>query len=137
LPILASQEIKGTGGNQSYAFTLSTGPTAPKFTTVPSNGLLPNPGNLVSSRGRPTPLRLPTLDAWNVAVQRSLTPTVSVTATYVGNKGTHTLGDGSGNAVNPNEAAITLPSQYSINGQALTWNPAGPKTLTPTSTATT
>ena len=137
LPVLASQEIKGTGGNQSYAFTLSTGPTAPTFTPVPSNGLLPNPGNLVSSRGRPTPLRLPTLDAWNIAVQRSLTPTVSVTATYVGNKGTHTLGDGSGNTVNPNEAAITLPSQYSINGQALTWNPAGPKTITPGSSATT
>jgi hypothetical protein len=137
LPILASQDIVGTGGNQSFAFQLANGPTAPTPTPVPSNGLLPNPGNLVNSRSRPSPLRLPTLDAWNVAVQRSLTPTVSITVAYAGNKGTHTLGDGSGNTDNPNEAAITLPSQYSINGQSLSYNPLGPKTLTPTSTATT
>jgi Carboxypeptidase regulatory-like domain/TonB dependent receptor len=137
LPILASQEIVGTGGNQSYAFQLSNGPKAPTPTPVPSNGLLPNPGNLVQSRARPSPLRLPTLDAWNISVQRSITPTISVTAAYVGNKGTHTLGDNSGNTVNPNEAAITLPAQYSINGQPLSYDPKGPATLTPTSTATT
>lgn len=137
LPILASQEIVGTGGNQSYAFQLSTGPTAPKATPVPSNGLLPNPGNLVQSRARLNPLRLPTLDAWNAAVQRSITPTLSVTVAYAGNKGTHTLGNNSDNTVNPNEAAITLPAQYSITGQPLTYNPSGPSTLTPTSTATT
>jgi hypothetical protein len=137
LPILANQEIVGTGGNQSYAFQLSTGPTAPKPTPVPSNGLLPNPGNLVQSHSRFSPLRLPTLDAWNAAVQRSITPTVSITIAYAGNKGTHTLGDNSDNTTNPNEAAITLPAQYSINGQTLTYNPSGPATLTSASTATT
>jgi hypothetical protein len=137
LPILASQEIVGTGGNQSYAFQMQTGPTAPVATPVPASGLLPNPGNLVTSRSRPSPLRLPTLDAWNIAVQRSITPTISLTVAYAGNKGTHTLGDGSGNTVNPNEAAITLPAQYSINGKALTYDPKGPSTITPASTATT
>ena len=68
---------------------------------------------------RPFTERLPTLDAWNAAVQRSLTPTMSVEVAYVGNKGTHTLSDGDGNNTNPNEAAIFLPAQYSVNGTPL------------------
>ena len=91
---------------------------------VPSSGLLPNPGALVNSRARPNPLRLPTLDAWNASLQQSLTPTLSFTIAYVGNKGTHTLADGSGNTTNPMEAAINLPAQYSITGQALHFDPS-------------
>jgi hypothetical protein len=104
--------------------------------TVPANGLLPNPGNLVSSHSRPSPLRLPTLDAWNLSVQQSITPTLSLTIAYVGNKGTNTLGDLSGQQTNPNEAAIFLPAQYSVNGLPLNYDPNGPATITPTSTAT-
>ena len=137
LPVLAAQEIKYSNGNQSYAFQLSNGPTAAKPISVPSNGLLPNPGNLVSSHARPTTLRLPTLDAWNASVQRSLTPTLSITAAYVGNKGTHTLGDSSGQQDNPNEPGIVLPAQYSVNGQQLSYDPKGPVSISPTSTATT
>ena len=83
----------------------------------------PNPGYAVSSGSRPNPLTFPTLDAWNLGVQRSLTPTLSVTVAYVGNKGTHTLGDGDGNSTNPNEATNTLPGQYSVTGQTLHFNP--------------
>jgi hypothetical protein len=43
---------------------------------------------------------------------------------YVGNKGTHTLGDGDGNTTNPNEAAINLPGMFSVNGQALHYDPS-------------
>ncbi len=68
---------------------------------------------------RPNPLRLPTIDAWNLSIQRSITPTLSVTMAYVGNKGTHTLSAGDGNNTNPNESGIFLPAQYSVNGQAL------------------
>ena len=64
-------------------------------------------------------MRLPTIDAWNLSIQRSITPTLSVTMAYVGNKGTHTLSAGDGNNTNPNEAAIFLPAQYSIEGRAL------------------
>jgi Carboxypeptidase regulatory-like domain/TonB dependent receptor len=136
LPVLTTQQITQTGGNQSYAFQLSTGPTTPVPTPVPATGLLPNPGNLVNTRSRPSPLRLPTLDAWNVALQQSLSPTLSLTIAYVGNKGTHTLGDLSGNTDNPNEAGIILPAQYSVNGRQLNYDPNGPATITPTSTAT-
>ncbi|HEU5339850.1 MAG TPA: TonB-dependent receptor [Edaphobacter sp.] len=123
LPVLSSQQVTQTGGANSAAFTLDQGPPAPTPFVVPSNGLLPNPGTLVNSRARPNPLRLPTLDAWNLSVQQSLTPTLSLTVAYVGNKGTHTLGDGSGTTTNPMEAAINLPAQYSITGQALHFDP--------------
>jgi hypothetical protein len=125
LPTLSNQQITATSGITSSAFNLATGPIAATPTTVPSNGLLPNPGFAVNSRSRPNPLRLPTLDAWNVSLQQALTPTLSLTMTYVGNKGTHTLGDTSGQNTNPNEAAITLPAQFSITGQALHYDPNG------------
>jgi hypothetical protein len=128
LPVLANQAVTGTGANSlSYVqpFNLVQGPLPNQFPVVPSNGLLPNPGALVSTKARPTPLRLPTLDAWNVSVQQSLTPTLSVTMAYVGNKGTHTLSAGDGNNTNPNEAAITLPAQFSVTGNTLHYDPNG------------
>jgi hypothetical protein len=79
----------------------------------------------VNVKTRPFTERLPTLDAWNVALQRSLTPTLSVEVAYVGNKGTHTLSDGDGNNTNPNEKALFLPAAYSLTGSALHYDPAG------------
>ena len=123
LPVLANQEVSGTGDATSFAFTLDQGPPAPPVIAVPSNGLLPSPGYAVNSKARPTPLRLPTLDAWNLSLQRSITPTLSVTMAYVGNKGTHTLSAGDGNNTNPNEAAIVLPAQYSVVKAPLHYDP--------------
>ena len=82
------------------------------------NAVIPNSNGTtiaqsVNVKARPFTERLPTLDAWNLTVQRSLTPTLSVEVAYVGNKGTHTLSDGDGNNTNPNEPAISLPSAYS------------------------
>ncbi len=128
IPVLANQEISATQNSaSSYVkpFDLATGPPAYVFPSVPSNGLLPNPGYAISTKARPDPLRLPTIDAWNFSVQRALTPTVSLTVAYVGNKGTHTLSDGDGNNTNPNEAAIFLPAQYSVTGAKLHYDPNG------------
>lgn len=122
LPVLANQSISGPGGT-GYAFDLSTGPAAYVGPTVPSNGLLPNPGALVNTKARPNPMQFPTLDAWNLSIQRQISPTTTITIAYVGNKGTHTLGDGDSNNTNPNEAAINLPANYSYNGQALSYLP--------------
>lgn len=122
LPVLANQAISSPGGT-GYAFSLAAGPTPYTGPTVPTTGLLPNPGNLVTSKARPNPMQFPTLDAWNLSIQRQISPTMTVTLAYVGNKGTHTLGDGDSNNTNPNEAAINLPGQYSINGQALSYAP--------------
>ncbi|HZU08273.1 MAG TPA: TonB-dependent receptor, partial [Pseudacidobacterium sp.] len=122
LPVLANQSITSPT-TTSYAFNLNNGPAAYPFPSVPSNGLLPAPGYAVSPKARPNSLRLPTLDAWNLSVQRSLTPTLSVTLAYVGNKGTHTLSAGDGNNTNPNEAGIFLPAQYSVEGRTLHYDP--------------
>jgi TonB dependent receptor len=127
LPVLANQAINNATFKDN-AFTLDEGPTAPTPVTVPSNGLLPNPGADVNSRARPNPLKFPVIDAWNLAFQRAVTPSLTFTAAYVGNKGTYTLGDSSGNTINPNEAAINLPASLSVNGQALHYDhdvPAG------------
>jgi outer membrane receptor protein involved in Fe transport len=125
LPVLANQQLNSPT-NVGEAFTLSTGPAPEVFPTVPPNGLLPNPGTTVSTSARPNPLHLTTIDAWNLSVQRALTPTMSMTVAYVGNKGTHTLGDGDSNGTNPNEGAINLPGANSVTGQALHYDPTVP-----------
>jgi hypothetical protein len=125
LPILASQSVNNNAtGTTSAAFTLSQGPPANVFPTVPANGLLPAPNYNVTVKARPNPLRLPTIDAWNLSVQQSITPTISITMAYVGNKGTHTLSALDGNNTNPNEEAAVLPAAYSITGQPLHYVPS-------------
>ena len=149
LPVLINQSINQPGNYASYAFQLDNpavksgtvtglsnyqpiaissagqiaigGAGAP---TVPGSGGQ-TVGQFVQEKARPFTERLTTLDAWNVSLQRSLSPTVSVTIAYVGNKGTHTLSDGDSNTTNPNEAAIVLPAQFSITGSQLHYDPKG------------
>jgi hypothetical protein len=133
IPVLAFQNIVAPN-TITPAFDLNVGPTPYVFPTTPaSTGLLPAPGYSVSSSARPNPLQFPTIDAWNLAVQRALTPTMSLTVAYVGNKGTHTIADGDGNTTNPNEATIALPAQFSVNGQSITYNPAAGSGVSTTS----
>jgi hypothetical protein len=137
LPVLANQSITNSTAT-GEAFNLSVGPTAEVFPTVPSNGLLPNPGAQVSSSARNLPLNFPTIDAWNLSLQRAITPTMSLTAAYVGNKGTHTLGDGDSNGTNPNESFVTLPGANSVTGQTLHFDPSVPSgTITATGATST
>ncbi len=108
LPVLAVQRINAPS-NFDRVFTLASGP--PAFTAfyglnaLPKNGGQPNASlpasgkfflpDGVFARAIPDKQRLPTLDAWNLTVQVELTPSLSVEAAYVGNKGTHVFpGDG-------------------------------------------
>lgn len=100
LPVLASQNLTNNGLNTA-AFNLAVGPMPFTFPAIPSNGLIPFPTD-DTVRIRDDPNRFPTIDAWNIAVQRQLTSSSSVTIAYVGNKGTHTF-SGDGQEVNPNE----------------------------------
>ncbi len=125
LPVLASQSLTA-GTTTGSAFNFATGPTPYIFPSVPSSGLLPAQGYATQPKARPNPLNFPTIDAWNLSVQRAIKPTLALTVAYVGNKGTHTLGDGDSNNTNPNEAGLVLPGQYSVTGQTLSWDPAGP-----------
>jgi hypothetical protein len=120
LPVLANQNLTNNGPNTA-AFNLAQGPAAFVFPAIPSNGLIPIPnGDNVKIRDDPN--RFPTIDAWNLAVQRQLNSSISLTMAYVGNKGTHTF-SGDGQTTNPNEPAACIPASESSTGQALCWNP--------------
>jgi hypothetical protein len=85
LPVL---EVQNNNAPNDFAsvFTLSSGPLAPVFPAVPSDGLLPLPVG-VFARARPLRMRLPRLDAYNLTVQHQLTNTTSLEIAYVGNYG--------------------------------------------------
>src|SRR5207248_2840033 len=100
LPVLASQQLNASS-QTTGVFTLTQGPPAPTFVTVPTNGLLPLP-NGINGRARPFHVRIPTLDAYNVTIQHQLTNTVTAEVAYVGNKGTHVFA-GNNPDINPNE----------------------------------
>jgi hypothetical protein len=117
LPVLAQQSIQDTNinlaatNNRSAVFTLSQGPQPFSFAgilgSISSGGTLPlyGPDGTVQPRIRPTVQRLPTIDQWNASIQRQLTPTLNVTVSYIGNKGTHVFAGG-GPSYNNNEPAI-------------------------------
>jgi Carboxypeptidase regulatory-like domain/TonB dependent receptor-like, beta-barrel len=90
--------------------------TADKPQCVGANGLPLLPAGL-NAFVRPFNNRLPTVDAWNATVQRQLTPTITATVSYVGNKGTHTIGGGPDYPFNNAKLAGYDPS---LSGQAAT-----------------
>lgn len=110
LPVLAQQSINF--GTNTTAFTLDQGPpTYDPATALQSNCnpiidpsgantqcLGPNnrpyyPGDKVGGGSRRFNNVLPSVDAWNVSLQRQFTPSLSATIAYVGNKATHTFTD--------------------------------------------
>jgi hypothetical protein len=111
LPVLikqnidASSIITGANPNDIPLLTLAAGPIAPVFPVIPANGQI----TFASLNGqdggvhiRPIKQVLPTLDAWNLTVQRQLTNTISLEVAYVGNKGSHGFsGDGPNYDINP------------------------------------
>jgi hypothetical protein len=116
LPVLANQNLTNSGANTA-AFNLATGPTAFVFPAIPASGQIPIPNGL-SAKVRGNPQLLPTVDAWNLSIQRQLTNIVSATLAYVGNKGSHTFA-GDGQTVNLNAVAACIPASESITGQGL------------------
>ena len=103
LPVLAVQELNAPS-NFDRVFTLASGPPAATFPAVPSSGRFPLP-NGVFSRALPTQQRPPTVDAFNITVQRQLSDTMSVEAAYVGNRGRDVFA-GDGPAININQASL-------------------------------
>jgi hypothetical protein len=80
--------------------------------------------NNIGGNARPFNNVLPMVDAWNASVQRQLTPTITATAAYVGNKGTHTL-VGDNPAYNPNSQTEVgyVPGCNYLAGSYTTPNP--------------
>jgi hypothetical protein len=109
LPVLGIQTL-APANNFDRVFTLEQGPTSFDPGTLLNsqpkgpNGypLLPNG---VTPVVIPTRLRLPTVDSWNLSIQRQLTSTISIEAAYVGNHGTHVFA-GTGGDYDPNQATL-------------------------------
>jgi outer membrane receptor protein involved in Fe transport len=122
LPVLASQLVQPAVTNKFAAFTLDQGPPIFTFPAIPSSGYFPLAGPACYQSGslpsglpsgqsctqphiRPTFQRLPTLDAWNMTVQRQLNNSTSLEVAYIGNKGTNGFA-GDGNTYNINNPSI-------------------------------
>jgi Carboxypeptidase regulatory-like domain len=136
LPVLASQSIadsnvsSGFTDNRSAVFNLVNGPPAYPFanliTDLNTNGYLPllGPDGTASTYIRPRVQRLPTIDQWNATLQRQITPTINITVSYIGNKGTHVFA-GTGPSYTTNEVAAgtgTAP----WNGTVAPFTPSTP-----------
>ena len=104
LPVLSAQQVSGTNSFDSV-FNLSQPAPAPVFVTVPTNGQFALPNN-VFARVLPDQQRPPTVDAYNVTVQRELGPMMSAEVAYVGNRGVRVFA-GDGPAVNANQPTLT------------------------------
>jgi carboxypeptidase family protein/TonB-dependent receptor-like protein len=103
LPVLSAQNLNPPQ-NFDAVFNLKDGPSAATFPAVPSNGQLLLPDG-VFARALPDQQRPPMVDAYNVTLQRELTPDISVEAGYVGNRGARVfIGDGP--AVNGNQPRL-------------------------------
>ena len=103
LPVLSVQELNGTVRDFDSVFTLAQGAPLPVFPNADS-GRFPLP-NGVFARALPAKQRPPTVDAFNVSLQRQLTDTLSVEAAYVGNRGRHVFA-GNGPDVNINQPTL-------------------------------
>ncbi len=103
LPVLSIQQLNAPE-NFERVFNLATGPPPPVFPAVPSNGEFPLPDG-VFARALPEKQTPPHVDAFNVTVQRELTPTMALEVAYVGNRGGNVFA-GDGPAININQASI-------------------------------
>lgn len=76
--------------NNQYTplFPLTQGPPAPPAPAFPSNGILTPPAN-DQIKAWPFDMPTPSLDSWNVTIERKLAKDLLVEAGYVGSKGTH------------------------------------------------
>lgn len=103
-PTQISQNLNAATNYAALPFTLDQGPPAYTFAPIPADGNYPLPDG-VSVPTRPLYVRLPTLDAWNAAVQQQITPTMSLQMSYVASHGVHNMFDSS-NQADPNQQTI-------------------------------
>lgn len=124
-PVYGIQNLAATSQTGSV-FNLTTGPPAFVFPTVPDSGLIDVPAGVTPAARRGPQLVLPSLDSWNASLQRAITSNLTVTATYSGNKGTHTY-VGNWMYTFPNSPQAVLPASQSVTGTTLYYDPfAGP-----------
>ncbi len=94
LPVLGTQQINPLPNGWDGAFNLAVGPPLLDPATVLNSQPVGPDGNHLYPDGfrawvMPFHTHMPTVDSWNATVQRQITPTFSLQAAYVGNKGSH------------------------------------------------
>jgi len=105
--------------------TLTTGPPTYTFAPIPANGEFPLPDG-VGVPTRPLVVRLPTLDAWNLAVQQEISHTMALQIAYVGSHGIHNMFDSS-NQFDPNQGTLAGFGQINPDtGLTYTYNERQP-----------
>jgi outer membrane receptor protein involved in Fe transport len=114
LPVLSVQEINAPE-NFERVFTLAQGPPPPVFPAVPSNGRFRLPDG-VFARALPERQRPPSVDAFNVIVQRQLTGSMSMEVGYVGNRGRNVFA-GDGPAINVNQPTLVGYPNVPLNNR--------------------
>ena len=119
-PVQVSQNLNPVT-QYAPSFNLNAGPQPYTFAPIPASGQFPLP-NGISVPLRPLEVRLPTLDAWNLAIQHEITKTLALQIAYVGSHGIHNMFDSS-NQFDPNQATIAGFNQFN------TINPATPGAL--------
>jgi hypothetical protein len=105
IPVLANQTLTAPNAFTGV-FALSQGPPSPVIPAVdPTTGTLPLPKG-IDGKVRPTPLRLPRTEAYNLTVEHQFGAKIAVSAGYVGNVGRHAFNLPSGQLINANQAAF-------------------------------
>jgi outer membrane receptor protein involved in Fe transport len=123
-PVQVSQNLNPVT-QYTPSFNLSAGPSPYTFAPIPASGEFPLP-NGISVPTRPTVVRLPTLDAWNLAIQHEINPTMALQLAYVGSHGIHNMFDSS-NQFDPNQATINGFDQINpATGLQYTYNDRQP-----------
>jgi len=112
LPVLSAQNLNGANDFDAV-FNLSQPAPAPVFTDVPASGQFQLP-NGVFTRTLPDKQRLPTVDAYNVTVQREIGSMLSAEVAYVGNHGVRSF-VGDGPDLNLNQPVLTGFGTLSTN----------------------
>jgi outer membrane receptor protein involved in Fe transport len=110
-PIQVSQNLNQTNSyfpttypGSTTQLTLANGPPAYNFAPIPASGNYPLPDG-VSVPTRPLEVRLPTLDAWNLAIQQEINKSMALQIAYVGSHGIHNMFDSS-NQFDPNQPTL-------------------------------
>lgn len=93
LPVLGTQQMNPSN-SWDQVFNLAVGPPLVDPATALAGQPTGPTGNPLYPNGfrawvLPFNTHMPTVDAWNATVQRQITPTFSIEAAYVGNKGSH------------------------------------------------
>jgi hypothetical protein len=99
LPVLAHQTQQANTTNPAAsngfiaAFNLANGPIPYAFPIVPANGLLPLGGPNMDTQPflRPKNQTLNAIGAWNLAIQRQMTNSMTLDIAYIGNTGRHSF----------------------------------------------